>query len=106
MTDDLAKSALRRALELSRELADAADRGDAQATVQLDAQRLELLRAARGGGVGTDEDARAMLCEITALNAKAIGSLLHRQRAVARDLDMLAMGKRAIRAYAAVGLRR
>jgi hypothetical protein len=41
-----------------------------------------------------------------ALNAQAIGALLHRQRGIARNLDMLVVGQRAVRAYGATRARR
>jgi len=99
-----ARSALRRALEISRELAAAAALGDAVLAKRLDADRLQLLKAARALPQ-TDGDL-AVLGEIGALNAQAIGSLQHGLRAAARDLDMMSVGRRAMRAYSATGLRR
>jgi hypothetical protein len=98
--------ALQRALEISRELAAVADRGEIEAAIRLDADRLQLLQAARGTISATDESERRLLDEINALNARAIGSLMHHQRTIARDLDMMAVGRRAVRAYAVNGQRR
>jgi len=101
-----ARAALQRALELSRELATVAERGEIEAAIRLDADRLQLLKAASGMLRPADEHERGLLREINALNALAIGTLQHRQRAMARDLDMMSVGRRAMRAYSATGLRR
>lgn len=107
-----AQAALRGALELSHAVAAAADGGNLEATVRLDAERRRLLEAARRGletlqlaerDVPAERD---LLAEIRALNARAIGMLQHRQRATARDIDMLKVGRRAVRAYAATRMRR
>jgi hypothetical protein len=96
-----AESSLRGALELSHALVAAADGGDLEATVRLDAERRRLLEAARRGLVELAASDHAMLAQIRTLNARAIGALQHRQRATGRDLDMLSVGRRAVRAYAA-----
>lgn len=98
--------ALRRALEISRELATIADSGDVQLTQQLDAERLQLLKFARGASQRLDDADRQLLQEITELNDKAIGFLEHRRRLKARDLDMISVGRRALRAYSATRLHR
>ncbi|MGO9331761.1 MAG: hypothetical protein ACLQJ0_27150 [Steroidobacteraceae bacterium] len=106
MTRSEARAALQRALELSRELATIADSGEIEVTIRLDADRLQLLKAACGMLRPADDHERGLLREIIALNAVAIGTLQHRQRAMARDLDMMSVGRRAMRAYSATGLRR
>jgi hypothetical protein len=106
MIGGAATAALERALALSRELTDAADAGDAAATQRLDAERGILLRTATADGAGFDDADRALLQEIAALNSRALGALQHRQRAIARDLDMLIAGRRAVRAYATMPHRR
>ena len=98
--------ALQRALEISRELATVAERGEIDAAIQLDADRLQLLKAARGALPRPDEHEQRLLGEITALNALALGAMQHRQRAMARDMDMMAAGRRAMRAYTVNGQRR
>ncbi len=98
-----ASAALERALELSRELAAIADCGDVESARRLDAERLQLLKSARAALQPLGEQERNLLREIAALNDKAIGFLEHRRRRKARDLDMVAVGKRAVRAYAATG---
>jgi len=47
-----------------------------------------------------------MLREIAQLNDRALGLLEHRKRAMGRDMDMLAVGRRAVRAYATTRLQR
>lgn len=99
MTRQQAVAALQRALEISRELAAVADTGDLRLTVSLDAERLQLLKFARAAVHPMDEKDGAVLREIAALNDRALGFLEHRRRAKGRDMDMVAVGKRALRAY-------
>jgi hypothetical protein len=98
-----ATAALQRAAEISRELVGVADTGDVQLTHRLDAERLQLLKSAKSAPQSLDENDRLLLREIAELNDKAIGFLEHRRRCKARDLDMLSVGKRAVRAYSATG---
>lgn len=90
---------LQRALLISRELAAAAGAGDVELAVALDAQRLSLLKSIRDALQPMDEPHRSMLREIAELNDRSIGQLEHRFRAKCRDMDMLALGRRALRAY-------
>jgi hypothetical protein len=94
---------LSRALAISRELSQLAEAGDATATVTLNAERRELLRAAHPGYDPRDEDERAVLAEIALLNDRALGLLEHRLRIKGRELDLAAAGRRAVMAYAATG---
>ena len=73
MTRTEAVAALQRALEISRELAAVADGGDLALTVSLDAERLQLLKSARAALQPMDENDRAVLREIAALNDRALG---------------------------------
>jgi hypothetical protein len=98
-----ATMALRRAAEISRELLAIADNGDVQLAKRLDAERLQLLKSARRSLQPLGESDRGLLREIVELNDKALGFLEHRRRCKARDLDVLAAGKRAVRAYSANG---
>lgn len=92
-------AALARALELSREISRLADDGDVRQATILDAERRRLLASVRGaGGIPTNAE-REMLKEIAQLNDHSIGRLEHRLRAKCRDLDLLAVGRRAVRAY-------
>jgi hypothetical protein len=94
-----ATTQLQRALLISRELAAAAGAGDVELAVTLDAQRLSLLKSIRAALQPMDEPHRSMLREIAELNDRSIGQLEHRFRAKCRDMDMLALGRRAVRAY-------
>jgi hypothetical protein len=53
-----------------------------------------------------DEKEQSMLREIAALNDRALGYLEHRRRAKGRDMDMLAVGRRALRAYSTTRMQR
>jgi hypothetical protein len=106
MTRQEAGAALQRALEISRDLAALADGGDLALTVSLDAERLQLLKSARAALRSMDENHHAILREIAALNDRALGFLEHRRRAKGRDMDMVAVGKRALRAYSSTQVQR
>jgi len=94
-----ASAALQRALDISRELAAIADNGDVQLTASLDAERRQLLQFARRELRPMDDENRMLVREIADLNDRAIGLLEHRMRAKGRDMDMLSVGRRALRAY-------
>ena len=106
MNSRQAAAALQRALELSRELAAVAESGDLPSIVSLDAERLQLLKSLRGALQPMDEKSRSELREIATLNDRALGFLEHRRRAKGRDMDMLAVGRRAMRAYSSTLMRR
>lgn len=100
LTGEEASAALERALELSRQLLEVAENGEAEQVIRLDAERLGLIKSARHAlSPMTDQD-RAMIRQITDLNAQSLGRMEHRFRAKCRDMDMLAAGRRALRAYA------
>jgi hypothetical protein len=101
-----AMATLQRALQLSEQLAALADGGDVGLTVSLDAERLQLLKSARAALHPLDERSRSILGEIAALNDRTLGLLEHRRRAKGRDLDMAAVGRRAVAAYANVRMQR
>jgi len=90
---------LRRALDISRQLAGSADCGDVTLTVNLDAERQQLLESARLSSQPVDDVARDMLREIARLNDKALGSMEHHLRGKARAMDMAVVGRRAVAAY-------
>jgi hypothetical protein len=100
MTRHEAERALERARELSHELVELAERGAVAEVVRLDAQRLGLLKSVRHALQPMTEKEHAVLSEIVELNARSIGRMEHRFRAKCRDMDMLAAGRRAVRAYA------
>jgi len=91
---------LERAVEVSRQLVAAADRGDSQAVGYLDAERLQLLKSARRSAAALDGQGRELLQEVALLNDRAIGHLEHHRRIKGRELDMAAVGRRAVNAYA------
>ena len=99
MTSAEASSALQRALDLSQEIVGAADSGDAGEIVRLDAERLRLLKSLRHTLPTMSLADRSMLRAIADLNARSLGRMEHRFRAKCRDMDMLAAGRRAVRAY-------
>ena len=99
MTRREAVAALQRALEMSRELFEVADSGDVARVAALDAERRGLLKSARAALQPIDEKDRSVLDAIAELNARSLGRMEHRFRAKCRDIDMLAAGRRAVRAY-------
>lgn len=103
MSPGPATTALRRAVEISRELAALADDGDVLSAQRLDAERLQLLKSARMAAQPVTEEDRSLLREIADLNDRAIGYLEHRRRCKARDMDMLSAGRRAVNAYSSSG---
>ncbi len=106
MTRHEALAALQRALGISRELVGIAESGDLGLITGLDAERMQLLKSLRGALLPLDEPCRTNLREIAALNDRALGYLEHRRRAMGRDMDVLAVGRRAMRAYSNTQMRR
>jgi hypothetical protein len=90
---------LARALALSRDMLSAAEKGDLQFLASLDHERMELLKFFREGAKQVSAADRALLAQINAANDRAIGLLEHRRRGKGRDLDMAAVGRRAVAAY-------
>jgi hypothetical protein len=103
LSSQSAKAALQRAAEISRELAAMADSGDVETVARLDALRLQLLRSARNSAGRWDPSDQPLLREIAELNNKAVGFMEHRRRLKVRDLEMVSVGRRAVRAYSANG---
>jgi hypothetical protein len=99
LSRDEAGAALERALELSRQLLEAAESGEAEHVIRLDAERLGLLKSARQALMPMTDEHRAVVRQIADLNARTLGRMEHRFRAKCRDMDMLAAGRRALRAY-------
>jgi len=92
--------ALERALVISHELLAVAGHADLQALALLDAERLRLLQSVRPQRERLGSEERQTLREIAALNDQAIGLMEHHRRIKERDLDMAAVGRRAVAAYA------
>jgi hypothetical protein len=95
-------TSLKRALELSHRLLEAADRGDTHAVACLDAERLLLLKSLRTSGWVPDADERVLLKEVGLLNDKSIGHLEHHRRIKGRQLDVAVVGRRAVNAYGSI----
>jgi hypothetical protein len=96
---DTVATALDQALELSQEMLEVAEAGDAAGIASLDAQRRALLKSVKEARRALDQRELAVLRTIADLNALSLGKMEHRLRAKCRDLDMLAAGRRAVRAY-------
>ncbi len=90
---------LERALSLSREIEMLIERGEVRRAQQLDAERRALLVSIRPTLRPLTPAAAAMLAEIAERNDHAIGRLEHRRRSIGRELDLVAVGRRALRAY-------
>ncbi len=101
-----ARASLQQALEVSRRCLEAAEHGNVPALIDLDAQRLQLLKSARRGLSHIDAEHQALLQEISRLNDCAIGAVEHQHRAKAREMDMAATGRRALAAYSNTQLQR
>jgi hypothetical protein len=98
-----AGAALERALVLSQQLIAAAERSDLQELARLDAERLRLLQSAEPDRDSLSADDRLILAQVSELNDRAIGLMEHNRRGKERDLDMAAVGRRAVAAYSATG---
>jgi hypothetical protein len=97
--NDQTSAALERALQLSRALLAAADRGEGETVRSIDAERLQLLKSARRSATAFDAGQRTMLTEIAVLNDKSIGTLEHHRQIKGHQMEEAAMGRRAVRAY-------
>ena len=91
-----------RALTLSEEILGAAESGNLQSLESLDRQRLELLQSFRNATRQVAAPDQALLQQIVQLNDRAIGLLEHQRRSKGRDLDMAAVGRRAVAAYSGI----
>jgi hypothetical protein len=94
-----AAAALHGALALSHEILAVADSGDVHRVRSLDAERRRLLKSVQHVARSLDEGELSVLRTIADLNAQSLGRMEHRFRAKCRDMDMLATGRRALRAY-------
>jgi hypothetical protein len=106
MTREQAIELLNKALGLSEQIAALADLGDAEQIVRLDAERLQLLKSARTALRSLDEQSRSIVGQITALNDRTLGLMEHRRRAKGREMDIAAVGRRAVAAYGRVRMQR
>ena len=99
------REALTRALELSRQVLAAAEQADSAALGRLDAERLRLLKSARTERGPLSATDHRMLVEVAELNDRALGAMEHHRRIKERAIDLAAVGRRAVAAYAVNGRR-
>ena len=90
---------LARALAISHEMLDAADKGNLQALASLDLERMDLLKFFRNSTTQPTAADRGLLAQIAQLNDRTIGLVEHQRRSKGRDMDMAAVGRRAVAAY-------
>jgi hypothetical protein len=100
MSDEKSNPDLARALALSLDMLGAAEKGDLPSLASLDRERMELLKSFRSSTKQVSAADQALLAQINATNERAIGLLEHQRRSKGRDLDMAAVGRRAVAAYA------
>jgi len=98
--------ALLRALELSEHILAVAEGNDLRSLAALDAERMQLLKSFRLEQRLVAASDRALLEEIALLNDRAVGMLEHRKRGKGREMDVAAVGRRAVAAYGSVRMRR
>jgi hypothetical protein len=99
MSQPTGNQTLLRALAVSSQMFDAAERADLPNVTLLDAERMQLLKSFRAETRHVDAGSRALLQQITQLNDRTIGLLEHQRRGKGREMDMAAVGRRAIAAY-------
>jgi hypothetical protein len=99
-------AALARALTLSHEMLAAAEAANLQSLTLLDAERMRLLKSFRLDVKQCRDEDRALLRQIGQLNDRALGLLEHHRRRKGREIDMAAVGRRAVAAYSSVRLQR
>ena len=106
MTDGKDDQGLLRALALSQEMFSAAEQANLRSLELLDAERLELLKSFWRETKRADAADRALLEQISQINDRTIGLLEHQRRSKGRDIDMAAVGRRAVAAYSTIRLQR
>jgi hypothetical protein len=99
MSEGKINAGLARALALSHEMHAAAEAANLTLLEPLDAERLELLKSFRLATKQVAAADRALLQQIAQLNDRTIGLLEHHRRAKGRDMDLAAVGRRAVAAY-------
>jgi hypothetical protein len=90
---------LLRALTLSQDIFAAADKADFSSVARLDAERLQLLQSFRLQARRIAPADQALLQQISHLNDRTLGLLEHHRRSKGREMDMAAVGRRAVAAY-------
>jgi hypothetical protein len=102
MKDATENSGLSRALALSQEMLAEAEQANLQSLELLDAERLDLLKSFRLEAKHVNAADRALLHQISEMNDRTIGLLEHQRRSKGRDMDMAAVGRRAVAAYSSI----
>ena len=100
------RQALERALVLSQQLLAAADQSNLQELAHLDAERMRLLQSLRLERDNLSAADRLVLKDVSEMNDRAIGLMEHHRRRQERELDMAAVGRRAVAAYSTTRLQR
>jgi hypothetical protein len=90
---------LARALAISHEMLEAAGKGELQFLATLDLERMDLLKFFRNSTAQPTASDRTLLAQIAQLNDRTIGLVEHQRRSKGRDLEMAAVGRRAVAAY-------
>jgi hypothetical protein len=98
--------ALLRALTVSGQMFDAAEKREFSNVALLDAERLQLLKLFKAEAKHVDAGSQALLQQISQLNDRTIGLLEHQRRSKGREMDMAAVGRRAVAAYSNIRLPR
>jgi len=93
------RESLEQALALSHQLLAAADDSKLTEVAILDAERLRLLQSVRLEHDHLSDDDRQMLRQVAELNDRAIGLVEHQRRIKEREMDLAAVGRRAVSAY-------
>jgi hypothetical protein len=106
MKDGKINSHLARALVLSQQMLAAAEQANLQSLELLDAERLDLLKSFRLESKQVNAADRALLQQISQTNDRTIGLLEHQRRSKGRDMDIAAVGRRAVAAYSSHRLQR
>ena len=96
MKDGKINSHLARALVLSQQMLAAAEQANLQSLELLDAERLDLLKSFRLESKQVNAADRALLQQISQTNDRTIGLLEHQRRSKGRDMDIAAVGRRAV----------
>jgi hypothetical protein len=97
---------LHRALKLSEQILAVAEGNDLRSLAALDAERMQLLKSFKLEHRQVAASDRSLLDEIMLLNDRAVGMLEHRKRGKGREMDIAAVGRRAVAAYGNVRMRR
>ncbi len=91
--------ALEHALALSHRLLTAADQSNFEQVTILDAERLRLLKSVQPLRDNLSDTDRQMLRQVCELNDRAIGLVEHQRRIKEREMDLAAVGRRAVSVY-------